>query len=123
MKSLRVYDPPMCCSTGVCGPTVDPALTRFQADLDWLSLQGVRVERFNLSQDPAAFAGEPVVKAELASGGTSVLPLSLIDAIVIARGKYPSRTELASAFGLQEPAPVVAELPLAGSDCCGPGCC
>jgi hypothetical protein len=123
VKTLRIYDPPMCCSTGVCGPTVDPALTRFQSDLDWLSRQGVRVERFNLSQDPAAFAGEPLVKGELASRGTSVLPLAVADATVIARGTYPSRAELASAFGLQDPAPAVAELPLAGSSCCGPGCC
>lgn len=123
MKSLRVYDPPMCCSSGVCGPTVDPALTRFQADLDWLSRQGVRVERFNLSQEPAAFAGDAVVKTELASGGTGVLPLAVADGGVVARGAYPSRAELAKVFGLQEPAPVVAELPIAGSSCCGPGCC
>lgn len=49
---LRVYDPPMCCSTGVCGPEVDPALTRFAADVDWLGRRGVTVERYNPAQEP-----------------------------------------------------------------------
>jgi hypothetical protein len=47
--TIRVFDPAMCCSTGVCGPSVDPDLARFAADVDWLQKQGVKVERFNLS--------------------------------------------------------------------------
>jgi len=54
MKNLQVYDKPMCCSTGVCGPQVDPVLPRFAADLDWLKSQGNEVERFNLAQQPMA---------------------------------------------------------------------
>lgn len=50
---IRVFDPPMCCSTGVCGPSVDPELVRFSADLDWLKAQGVTVERYNLSSSPS----------------------------------------------------------------------
>ena len=52
MTKLAVYDPPMCCSTGVCGPAVDPVLPRVTADLDWLKRQGVEVER--LQPGPAA---------------------------------------------------------------------
>lgn len=54
MIAVRVFDPAMCCSTGICGPSVDPQLVRFAADLDWLKGQGVSVERFNLSQQPGA---------------------------------------------------------------------
>jgi hypothetical protein len=50
MPKLEIYDPPMCCSSGVCGPSVDPVLPRFAADLDWISQRGVAVERYNLSQ-------------------------------------------------------------------------
>jgi len=50
--TIRVFDPPMCCPTGVCGPAVDPDLARFSADLAWLTDQGVSVERFNLSSSP-----------------------------------------------------------------------
>jgi hypothetical protein len=49
MAKLTVYDPPMCCSTGVCGPSVDEAIARFAADLDWIKQRGVAVERHNLS--------------------------------------------------------------------------
>lgn len=58
-KTLSIYDPAMCCSTGVCGVEVDPRLPRFAADLAWLQGLGVRVERFNLAQDPRAFALSP----------------------------------------------------------------
>lgn len=26
---IEVFDPPMCCSSGVCGPAVDPVFPRF----------------------------------------------------------------------------------------------
>lgn len=124
MTRLRIFDPPMCCSTGVCGPSVDPTLTRLSADLDWLSRQGVAVERFNLAQEPAAFATDPAVYAELAAGGTAVLPLVLVDRQVVARGTYPSRAELAAAAGLPvETAAKPAGLPVMSSGCCGTGCC
>ncbi len=44
MTKLEVYDPAMCCSTGVCGPEVDPALVTFAADLKWVEAQGIAVQ-------------------------------------------------------------------------------
>ena len=95
MKKLEVFDPPMCCSSGVCGPEVDPVLPRFAADLQWLSNQGVHVARYNLSQQPQAFVGNPLVKAVLAEGGNASLPLIIVDGQIATRGTYPSREELA----------------------------
>lgn len=66
-STIRVFDPAMCCSTGVCGPSVHPELARFAADVEWLQQQGVAVERFNLSQQPAAFAETPAVSDPLRS--------------------------------------------------------
>jgi hypothetical protein len=94
MVVLRVFDPPMCCSSGICGPTVNPALPRFAADLNWLKSQGVRVERYNLAQEPDAFASRPVVQQMLAEDGPECLPLILVDGQVVSRGVYPSREEL-----------------------------
>ena len=74
MKKLEVFDPPMCCSSGVCGSEVDPVLPRFAADLQWLAGQGVSVERYNLSQQPQAFVANPMVKAALREGGNGSLP-------------------------------------------------
>ena len=74
MKTLRVYDPALCCSTGVCGPSVDPDLARFAGDLEWLKSLGVAVERFNLAHQPGAFV-EPAVKSALENLGDAALPL------------------------------------------------
>ena len=63
MTTLIVYDPAMCCSTGVCGPEVDQRLVDFAADLDWLKAQGARVRRINLSQEPMEFVIQPSIKA------------------------------------------------------------
>lgn len=98
---IQVFEPPMCCSTGVCGPAVDAELVRFAADLDWLKGQGVEVERYNLSQQPAAFAGNEVVKGALAKDGNDCLPLTLVDGAVVCRSKYPSRQELAGYAGIE----------------------
>ena len=98
---VEIYDPPLCCSTGVCGPAVDPELVRFAADLDWLKRQGVEVERHNLSQQPAAFAGTPVVKQALAKDGNDCLPLIVVDGSVVCRSKYPTREELAGYAGIE----------------------
>src|SRR5512135_3684339 len=95
MTTLRVFDPAMCCSTGVCGPSVDPVLARFVADLDWLKRQGVEVERYNLAQQPAAFASNLIIAAALRGFGTNCLPLILVDGQIVSRGSYPKRDELA----------------------------
>ncbi len=101
MTTLAFYDPPLCCSSGVCGPTVDPRLPRVAADLAWLGRQGVAVERFNLAQQPQAFAANPVVTAALREHGNDCLPLVLVNGAVVSRGCYPTRTELARLAGLE----------------------
>ena len=116
--TIRVFDPAMCCPTGVCGPSVDPELARFAADVDWLQKQGVQVERFNLSQQPAAFAETPAVKEAL-SRGTEVLPLVLVGDGIAVEGSYPSRETLAALAGVV--VKKVDTAPAASTSCCGPG--
>jgi AhpD family alkylhydroperoxidase len=122
MNKVEVFDPPMCCSTGLCGPTVDPALARFSADLHWLTNEGVNVERYNLAQQPLAFATNPVVKGALETEGNQCLPLILVNGQIASRGAYPAREELArlSGVGAGVPAPgiytdAVAELVAIGA--------
>jgi len=107
MVQLQVFDPAMCCSTGICGPSVDPELVRFAADLDWLTSQGVSVERFNLAQDPGAFAADAAVKSALEAQGEEALPLVKVDGEVNSSGRYPSRDELAAWAGLDALAPSI----------------
>lgn len=121
MTRVEVFDPPLCCSTGVCGPSVDPALVRFAADLHWLANQRVAVERYNLAQQPQAFAANEVVKTALAQHANECLPLILLNGAVISRGRYPSRDELAQLTGVEPDEPqqqTGAKLPVINSRCC-----
>lgn len=126
MTRIDVFDPPMCCDTGVCGPSVNPLLAAFAADVQWLVEQGVSVTRHNLAQDPQAFLDQPIVRALLEDEGDACLPLVLVDGAVVGRGAYPRRDELAERAGLVAVAsrrkPIVR---LAESGGCTPGkgCC
>jgi hypothetical protein len=117
MIKLEVFDPPMCCSTGVCGPIVDPALVQFAADFHWLAGQGVHVERYNLAQQPQAYAANETVKEAIRQFGNGCLPLILVDGAVASKGRYPARQELAAMTGVQYEEPVA--LPVMPSSCCG----
>ena len=121
--TLRVYDPPQCCSTGVCGPDVNPALVQFASDLRGLAASGVTVERFNLAQRPEAFVAEPAVVQAVNAIGMSVLPLLVVDGRVVSHGRYPSRDELLALISA-EPEPAFS-LEVSSSTCCAPdtGCC
>lgn len=123
MTTLQVFDKPMCCSTGICGPKIDPVLPTFAADLAWLSSQGVSVERFNLSQQPQAFVANTTVTAAIRDGHEGVLPLVLVNGEVVSKGTYPSRDQLAAWCAITQPVAPASPKP-AGKTCCGrKGCC
>jgi len=120
MTTLQVYDPPMCCSTGVCGPAVDPKLAQFAADLEWLKSQGVQLQRFNLGHEPGAFTACAEVKAALQAENTACLPLIRCNERVVSKGVYPSRAQMASWCGVAftDTLPVVSACCEPGSGCC-----
>ena len=126
MTHLDVFDPPMCCSSGVCGPSVDPALAAFAADVDWLSGQGVSVTRHNLAQDPQAFVVQPLVKDLLQREGDACLPLVIANGEIVGHGAYPRREELARIVGLKLSASTAKpkiRLSVTGGCKPGSGCC
>jgi len=95
MSIIQIFDPALCCSSGVCGVEVDQALVSLSADIDWAKQNGAQIERFNLAQQPLAFAENPSVKAYLERSGEEALPLVLVDGEVALAGRYPNRSELA----------------------------
>ncbi|HCI51735.1 MAG TPA: arsenical resistance operon transcriptional repressor ArsD [Gallionella sp.] len=98
MKKLQIFDPALCCSTGVCGTEIDQSLVNFSADVDWLKHSGGQIERFNLAQQPMDFVNNAVAKAFLERSG--VLPLIVVDGEIVLAGRYPTRDELARFAGL-----------------------
>lgn len=102
MTVIQIFDPGLCCSTGVCGVEVDQALVSFAADLDWARQNGAQIGRFNLAQEPLAFAENVSVKAYIERSGQEALPLILVDGEVALAGRYPNRSELARWAGIPE---------------------
>jgi hypothetical protein len=100
MHKIEVFDPPMCCPTGVCGPEVDPKLVKFAADLEWLKGRGVEVERYNLAQQPDKFASSKTVADAMVLAGDLCLPLILANGKIISRNTYPKRADLARFAGI-----------------------
>lgn len=103
MTKIEVFDPPMCCTSGVCGPTVDPALARFAADLEWFKRRGLSVARHNLAQEPLAFARNETVREAL-SADANCLPVVLVEGKALCSRRYPTAAELAAALGVAGPA-------------------
>jgi len=97
MVTVEIFDPPMCCPSGVCGPTIDPAvLDVHEAVLKIRSeLAGeVQLERYLLGQQPAKFMQQPEVLARLKAKGVEALPITVVDGRAVKEGSYPGYAEL-----------------------------
>ena len=124
MVSIRVFEPALCCNTGVCGEDVDQSLVNFTADLDSIKQQGVDITRHNLANDPASFVENPVVMSFLKVAGSEGLPLVLVDDVTVLTGRYPTREMLARYAGLETTLrPRFSLVPAGGGACCGGGGC
>jgi SAM-dependent methyltransferase len=125
VPQVELFEPAMCCQTGVCGPSVDQQLIDVREDLRWAEARGVSVARHNLSSDPDAFVANTKVTGLLAAFGEKALPALLVDGEVALHGRYPSRDQLANLVhgqGSAQALPVPA--PSADGACgCGPGGC
>jgi hypothetical protein len=121
---IEIYGPAMCCSTGVCGPSVDPELVRIQEALRQIQKQApeVKVDRYGLSAAPHAFVSNTVVAELLKSEGPECLPLVFVDGDLVSKGSYPGDLQLQSI--LQRGGHGVTLGEKKNSSCgCGPGCC
>ena len=90
MRKLEIYEPPLCCPTGVCGPAPDPALAKLQENILRWKKEGIDVERLAINQAPQRFMANSTVVDLLTREGQEVLPISLLDGKVVCKGKYPA---------------------------------
>lgn len=123
MTTIEVFEPALCCSTGVCGPDVPQELVTFSADAEWLRQLGADVVRHNLAAEPEVFAGRAAVLDFLHVSGSEGLPLVLVDGTVVMTGRYPTRTELGRWARVEEAARPALPLATPGGCCGGGGSC
>ena len=121
-RRVELFEPAMCCQSGVCGPSVDQQLIDVREDMRWAASQGAEVSRHNLSSDPDAFVANPKVTGLMQAFGEGALPVLVVDGDIAVHGRYPSREELAGVLALK--AEPIVELPQSSGGCgCGPGGC
>ncbi len=94
MKKLEIYEPPLCCPTGVCGPAPDPALVALQENVLRWKKAGLDVERLAINQAPQRFMANETVVELLTREGREVLPITLLDGAVVAKGTYPTYEQI-----------------------------
>lgn len=125
--TVVVFDPAMCCPTGMCGPGVDPALLQVSRDLRWLQAKGATVQRYNLAQEPRAFVDQPRIAGLLQAFGDQALPATVVNGEILAHGRYATRHELVAALGgavARDAGAAQRGLPVSSSSCePGSGCC
>ncbi len=100
MNKLEIYDPAMCCSTGVCGPSVDPELTRVASAVFSLQKRGFDIERYNLANEPGKFTESKAVTDFLQEKGPDALPVILLNGDIVMESTYPSNDELSEWFDI-----------------------
>ncbi len=94
---IEIFDPPLCCPTGLCGPTIDPALLDINEAILKLKSEfdgRADIGRYLLGQQPGKFVQQAEVIARLKSDGVSVLPITVVNGVVKKERAYPSYAEL-----------------------------
>lgn len=122
MSKLEVFDPPMCCTSGICGEHPDFVLVNFASDLQWLKAQGIEIERHGVSLEPTDFLGNEEVKKLLNKEGSKCLPIIMLDNKIVFKGGYISRVNLADICNIpynDEDAPPIKR---EENCCCGLDC-
>ena len=127
MKKIEIFDPAMCCPTGLCGTNIDPNLMRMAVIVDTLKKKGVDITRHNLKDEPMIYVTNTKINDLLQTKGVEVLPITLVDGEVVVTGEYPATRQLAEWSGvnldfmpIQEGTPKHEEKNECcdGSDCC-----
>ena len=117
MKNIEIFEPAMCCSTGLCGVSVDPALLRISTVLNTLKERGIEVKRYNLTNAPMEFVKNKVVSEFVKVYGADRLPVTVVDSELAISGRYPTNEEFTEWLSLPRD--------LLGKQecCCDGGCC
>ena len=114
MKKMQIFEPAMCCPTGLCGVGVDPELLRISAVLNSLKKNGIKVDRFNLTDAPMEFINNQAINQFINAYGVDQLPATVVDGEIVITGRYPTNKDFINI--LQISADLLGEAPSATCD-------
>jgi len=122
MSKIEIFDPAMCCSTGICGPGIDQELLRVATTVNTLTKKGITVIRYGLSSEPQAFVDNKKVNEYLMKDEVEILPITIVDGEVVKTKEYPTDDEFAQWAGLSKE-DIIAVPSSKKGGCCAGGCC
>ncbi len=93
-KKMVLYEPNLCCPTGVCGPNPDLALIALQDAIDKAKEHGIETERLQITSYPRRFTQNAEVMKLMQQQQLKALPITEIDGEIIKVGKYPTLEEI-----------------------------
>lgn len=114
MKKMCIYEPALCCETGLCGVNVDPELLRISTVLNTLKSESVVIERYNLNNAPMEFVKSSIVNQYVNEKGVDGLPVVTVDGEIVLAGRYPANDEILTLLDL----PAELLLPKGAASCC-----
>ena len=123
MKKIEIFDPAMCCSTGVCGPSIDPELLRMATVISFLKEKGIIIERHGLANEPQDFVTNKVINDILQKQGAEILPVTLVAGEVVKTKEYPTNEELSKWLGTDIQTKKPEKTGGCGCGCGSEGCC
>lgn len=123
MKKMIIFEPAMCCSTGVCGPSIDPELLRISAILNNLKNNEILVERYNLTNNPQIFVDNTVINKMISEGGVDILPIIMVDGSVVKTKAYPTNKEFCELLDIPEDHLKINIKKTSRKCCCKGECC
>lgn len=131
MKKMKIFEPAMCCPTGLCGVSIDPELLRVSTVLNTLKNKGIVVDRYNLSSTPMEFVNNQTINRYINAHGPEGLPIVTVNDKMVVTGRYPTNEEFTKLLDL--PISLLAERPKpakvkvirkkSGNCDCKGGCC
>lgn len=110
MKKMKIFEPAMCCSTGLCGVSVNPELLRISTVLNALKKNGFSVDRYNLNSAPMEFVNNKAVNEYINAHGPEGLPVITMDDKIVLSGRYPTNEEFTQMLNL--PANMLSHQPI-----------
>lgn len=100
MKKIEIFDPAMCCPTGLCGTNINPELMRIAVVIETLKRQGVTVIRHNLRDEPQIYVSNHTINDYLQKYGAEALPITLVDGEVAVSKTYPTTRQMSEWTGI-----------------------
>ena len=91
---VEIFDPPLCCPTGLCGPVLDTTLVDLGEALLAVESGGHSVVRRQMASEPREFMRNPEVYALIKARNLEVLPITVVRGRIVKTDAYPTLAEL-----------------------------